>query len=59
MANPTQKHGKSRSRKRRANWKISAPAVSVCPQCKAIKLPHTVCGACGFYKGKEVLTIAE
>ncbi|HHY62726.1 MAG TPA: 50S ribosomal protein L32, partial [Firmicutes bacterium] len=31
---PKQKSGKSRTRKRRANWKAEAPTLSVCPQCK-------------------------
>ena len=59
MANPAQKFGKSRSRKRRANWKLTAPAVSVCPQCKKLKQPHRVCPVCGYYKGREVIALAE
>ena len=23
-----------------------------CPQCKQAKLPHRVCGNCGYYKGR-------
>lgn len=54
MANPTGKFGKSRTRKRRATWKISAPSRSLCPRCHSPKLPHRVCRECGYYKGKEV-----
>nr|HPI02137.1 50S ribosomal protein L32 [Bacillota bacterium] len=55
MANPKQRFGKSRTRKRRANWKAEAPTLVECPKCKAMKLPHTVCGECGFYDGREIV----
>ena len=57
MANPKRRHSPSRRDKRRANWKITAPVSGACPNCKALVLPHRVCGACGFYNGKPVLTI--
>ena len=57
MANPKKRHSPSRRDKRRANWKITAPVSGACPNCKAQVLPHRVCGACGFYNGKPVLTI--
>ncbi len=59
MANPKRRHSKSRRDKRRANWKISLPDLSFCPQCKEPKLPHHVCLHCGFYNGKEVIKIKE
>lgn len=58
MAVPKRKHSKARRDKRRSNvWKISAPALMKCPQCGEFKLPHRVCKACGYYKGKEVIKI--
>ncbi|MCR4425177.1 MAG: 50S ribosomal protein L32 [Firmicutes bacterium] len=51
MGNPKQKFGKSRTRKRRANWKTSAPVLAACPRCKKPRLPHTVCDECGYYDG--------
>lgn len=59
MANPKQKFGKSRTRKRRANWKAEAPSLVACPKCKAMKMPHSVCGECGYYDGREVVKVAE
>jgi large subunit ribosomal protein L32 len=47
---------KSRSRKRRAQYKITAPGFTECPQCHEVKRPHRVCPSCGFYKEKEVIS---
>lgn len=35
--------------------KMSAPAISTCPQCHEPKLPHRVCPNCNYYDGKEVI----
>lgn len=56
MAVPKRKMGRARYNARRsANDKISAPARCTCPQCGEVKLPHRVCGNCGFYRNREVL----
>ncbi len=57
MAVPKRKTSKARKRKRRTHWKLSAPNLVECPQCHSAKLPHRVCKECGFYKGKEVLSV--
>jgi len=57
MANPTQKHTKSRKRKRRAVIKLKPVSLTVCPKCKRPLKPHTACAFCGTYNGKEVLKI--
>jgi large subunit ribosomal protein L32 len=58
MAVPKKKKSKSKSRSRRAGaWKLAAPARSVCPRCGAAKEPHTVCGACGWYKGRVAVDV--
>jgi len=31
--------------------------ISICKNCGAKKLSHRVCPVCGYYKGKQVLTI--
>jgi len=53
------RHSKSRSRKRRAQWKLSSPQFTECPQCHEMKMPHRVCPACGYYKSKEVMATGE
>ena len=44
-----------KTRSRRSSHVLEAPAKSTCPQCHEVKLPHRVCGNCGFYNGKEVI----
>jgi large subunit ribosomal protein L32 len=58
MAVPKKKTSKAKSRSRRASaWKISKPARSACPRCSAVKLPHRVCGNCGWYAGREAVDV--
>ena len=59
MPNPTSKHTRSRRDKRRANWKISAPSATLCPECQEPKLPHRVCMSCGTYNGKKIFEVIE
>ena len=59
MPNPTHRHTRSRRDKRRANWKIEAPNVGLCPDCHEPKLPHRICPHCGTYNGKSIIEIVE
>ena len=54
MAVPKKRTGKSAQAKRRANWKATKPETTICSNCGQPVLAHTVCTACGFYKGKPV-----
>ena len=55
---PKRKHSQARRDKRRSNvWKLEAPTLVKCPQCGELKVPHKVCGKCGYYKGQEVIKI--
>ena len=54
MAVPKKRTGKSAQATRRANWKATKPEVVTCPNCGEFALAHTVCTACGYYKGKPV-----
>jgi large subunit ribosomal protein L32 len=57
MAVPKKKQSKTRTAKRRATWKAQAPAYGDCPQCHQPKLPHRVCGNCGFYAGRQAVDV--
>jgi large subunit ribosomal protein L32 len=45
--------------RRAYNSTLSVPQMkgSTCPQCAAPYIPHRVCPACGFYKGRQVITV--
>lgn len=55
MAVPKRKTSRAVRDMRRATHAISAPTRSFCPQCREPKLPHHVCGSCGYYDGREVV----
>jgi large subunit ribosomal protein L32 len=58
MAVPKKKTSKMKSRSRRAsNWRLGPPARSMCPQCRHAKLPHVVCGNCGWYGGRQAIIV--
>jgi len=57
MPLPKRRHSKTRGRKRRTHYKMSVPTRSICPQCREVKLPHQICAKCGFYKGREILSV--
>jgi len=52
---PKRRHSRQRKGKRRAGIGLSIPNAIVCPNCKAMTLPHVVCSNCGFYKSKEYI----
>jgi len=54
MAVPKKRTGHSAQGHRRSNWKAIKPETTTCPNCGETKLAHTVCTACGYYKGKAV-----
>lgn len=35
------------------------PLVQNCPNCDSPRIPHRVCGSCGFYNGKAVVEVAK
>ena len=55
MAVPKKKMSRSRTRRRKAAWKVSAPTTSACQTCGEQKAPHRMCHNCGTYNGREVL----
>lgn len=57
MALPKRRHSKTRGRKRRTHWKLSALNLTTCPQCKQPKRAHRVCSVCGTYDGKQVIEV--
>ena len=59
MAVPKSKVSKQRGNSRFAQWKLTAPNLTECPQCKTMILPHRVCPNCGYYTGRQVVVPKE
>ena len=59
MAVPKGKTSRSVRNMRRSHDALTAPAVSLCPQCKEPKRPHRVCRNCGTYRGRQVVAVDE
>jgi len=54
---PKRKHSSGRRDRRRAHDALKARNSVACSNCGEPRLPHRVCPKCGFYQGREVLTI--
>ncbi|MFT7621854.1 MAG: large subunit ribosomal protein L32 [Myxococcota bacterium] len=60
MPVPKKRTSRSRRDRRRANHdRVDSPNLSTCSRCQAFKMPHRVCGACGYYKNREVIVVPE
>ncbi|MGH2376649.1 MAG: 50S ribosomal protein L32 [bacterium] len=51
------RHSRARTARRRSRWKSAPVTLVTCPQCKARIVPHRVCPSCGYYAGREVISI--
>jgi large subunit ribosomal protein L32 len=59
MANPKRRTSSTRRDKRRSHHALSATATAACANCGALRRPHRVCESCGWYDGKQVVTVTE
>jgi large subunit ribosomal protein L32 len=57
MSVPKWNQTSSKRDQRRANIFITPKNTNKCPKCGKPVLPHTACGYCGTYKGKEVIDV--
>ncbi|MBI4388264.1 MAG: 50S ribosomal protein L32 [Candidatus Omnitrophica bacterium] len=57
MPNPKRRHSNQRTRTRRAHDFLKLKSISKCTNCGAAIMPHRICSHCGFYGGKQVMTI--
>lgn len=57
MPNPKHRHSKTRRDKRRTHDKLSEVALSTCSNCGSTHKLHNVCPSCGYYRGRQVLTV--
>lgn len=59
MAEPKKRLTSSRSGARRSHLLHKKINLTNCPKCQATTLPHLVCHNCGYFKGKDVLNLAD
>jgi len=59
MAVPKRRTSKARKNLRRSHDAAKVPAFAPCPQCQEPRLPHRVCGSCGFYRDRTVIETDE
>jgi len=57
MAVPFRRTSKTSKRMRRTHYKLEVTGITTCPNCGAMIKAHTVCPKCGYYDGKQVLTV--
>ena len=55
MPTPKKKTSRSVRGMRRSHDALTVKNSASCPNCSAMKMPHRVCGSCGYYDGREVL----
>ena len=54
---PKNKSSKARRDSRRANWKMSAPALVKCSHCGELTMTNRVCKACVYYDKKSIVEV--
>jgi large subunit ribosomal protein L32 len=59
LAVPKSKVSKARRGHRKSQWKLAPLNLVACPQCHVLKRPHRVCAECGYYKGKQVISVGD
>jgi large subunit ribosomal protein L32 len=57
MGVPKRKTSKMRLRTRKASHRWQAPQLNKCTQCGSTVASHTACPSCGYYKGRQVLSV--
>jgi len=57
MGVPKRRMSKMRLRTRKAANRAKAPQLAACAQCGAKVRPHRVCPSCGYYKGRQVVSV--
>lgn len=53
MAVPRKKVSRSKRDMRRSHDRLRPAAPTECPQCGETRLPHHICGHCGYYGGRN------
>ena len=53
------RHTRAHTANRRSHHALKARGFAYCENCKAAKISHAACRACGFYRGKKVIDLVK
>lgn len=53
------RHTKSHTANRRSHHALKNTNFAKCSNCAALKRRHTICAACGYYRGKKVVDLIK
>lgn len=53
------RHTKSHTANRRSHHALKSTNFAKCSNCQALKMRHTVCRTCGFYRGNKVIDMVK
>jgi len=56
---PKKKISRGRRDRRRAHHALKSRNIVQCSNCGETRLPHHVCGNCGFYQGREIIEVEQ
>jgi large subunit ribosomal protein L32 len=56
---PKNKRSKAKRNTKRNSFKLSVLSIVECPRCRAKKIAHRVCQACGYYDNKEIIQLEK
>jgi large subunit ribosomal protein L32 len=51
------RHTRSQRGNTRSHHALTAPVLTLCKECGNPKAPHSICGTCGKYKGRQVIDV--
>ena len=56
---PKNKRSKAKRNTKRNSFKLNVLSIVECPRCRAKKIAHRVCQACGYYNNEEIIKIEQ
>jgi len=56
---PKRKLSYGRTHRRRAHHALTPMQLIACDNCGEMKPPHIVCPSCGYYRGREVVSVGS